>query len=118
MNKFKEQVDHETYLHQEEDPRYRGAAIPSRAFRFLQNMTDSSDATVTCAAPRNIQNVASKKQNRNSKLFEETQANLPPSEQQVQEPKKYMGSAIPSRSFRILQAMTAPESNCPDATDY
>lgn len=42
-------VDHETYLHQEEDPRYRGAAIPSRAFRFLQNMTDSNDATVTCA---------------------------------------------------------------------
>ncbi|EFN67160.1 hypothetical protein EAG_09031 [Camponotus floridanus] len=111
MNKFKEQVDHETYLHQEEDPRYRGAAIPSRAFRFLQNMTDSSDATVTCATPRNIQNVANKKQNRNSKLFEEKQANLPASEQQVQEPKKYMGSAIPSRSFRILQAMTAPESN-------
>lgn len=42
---------------------------------------------------------------------EETQANLPPSEQQVQEPKKYMGSAIPSRSFRILQAMTASENN-------
>lgn len=41
-------VDHETYLHQEEDPRYRGAAIPSRAFRFLQNMTDSTDASVTC----------------------------------------------------------------------
>lgn len=38
------------------------------------------------------------------------QANLPPSEQQVPEPKKYMGSAIPSRSFRILQAMTAPEN--------
>ncbi|XP_032670438.1 uncharacterized protein LOC116843793 isoform X2 [Odontomachus brunneus] len=110
MNKFKEQVDHETYLHQEEDPRYRGAAIPSRAFRFLQNMTDSTDASVTCAAPRNPQNVANKKQNRNSKSFEETQANLPPSEQQVPEPKKYMGSAIPSRSFRILQAMTAPES--------
>lgn len=118
MNKFKEQVDHETYLHQEEDPRYRGAAIPSRAFRFLQNMTDSNDATITCAAPRNIQNISNKKPNRNSKLFEETQANLPPSEQQVQEPKKYMGSAIPSRSFRILQAMTAPESNGPDATDY
>lgn len=42
---------------------------------------------------------------------EETQANLPPSEQQVQEPKKYMGSAIPSRSFKILQAMTASENN-------
>lgn len=40
MNKVKEQVDGDTYLHQEEDPRYRGAAIPSRAFRYLQNMTD------------------------------------------------------------------------------
>jgi len=42
---------------------------------------------------------------------EETQANLPPSEQQVQEPKKYTGSAIPSRSFRILQAVTATEND-------
>ncbi|XP_020285910.1 uncharacterized protein LOC109855756 isoform X2 [Pseudomyrmex gracilis] len=110
MNKFKEQVDHETYLHQEEDPRYRGAAIPSRAFRFLQNMTESNDSSVTCTAPRSSQNIANKRQNRNSKSFEETQTNLPPSEQQVQEPKKYMGSAIPSRSFKILQAMTTPES--------
>ncbi|KYN04415.1 hypothetical protein ALC62_04639 [Cyphomyrmex costatus] len=108
MNKFKEQVDQEIYLHQEKDPRYRGAAIPSRAFRFLQNMTDSNDASVTCAVP---QNVVNKRQNRNSKSFEETQANLPPSEQQVQEPKKYTGSAIPSRSFKILQAMTSSENN-------
>jgi hypothetical protein len=35
---------------------------------------------------------------------------IPASEQQVPEPKKYMGGAIPSRSFKILQAMTAPES--------
>jgi len=42
-------VDQETYLHQEKDPRYRGAAIPSRAFRFLQNMTESNDGSVTCA---------------------------------------------------------------------
>ena len=35
---------------------------------------------------------------------------VPASQQQVQEPKKYTGGAIPSRSFRILQAMTAPES--------
>jgi hypothetical protein len=48
---------------------------------------------------------------------EETQANLPPSEQQVQEPKKYMGSAIPSRSFRILQAMTASENDGKYATN-
>lgn len=117
MNKFKEQVDSDTFLHQEEDPRYRGAAIPSRAFRFLQTMTDGGEAPVLTAIPR-AQNVVSKKQNRNSKSFEETQTNLPPSEQQAPEPKKYMGSAIPSRSFRILQAMTAPETVGPDATDY
>lgn len=116
MNKFKEQVDQETYLHQEKDPRYRGAAIPSRAFRFLQNMTESNDPSVNCTVPHNVQNVANKRQNRNSKSFEETQANLPPSEQQAPEPKKYTGSAIPSRSFRILQAMTASEND--GTTDY
>lgn len=35
-----------------------------------------------------------------------------PSEQVVPEPKKYTGSSIPSRSFKILQAMTAPPDNC------
>ncbi|XP_023712582.1 uncharacterized protein LOC111867196 isoform X4 [Cryptotermes secundus] len=39
------------------------------------------------------------------------QVYIPPSEQQVPEPRKYTGGAIPSRSFRMLQAMTAPE-NC------
>ncbi|XP_011635394.1 LOW QUALITY PROTEIN: uncharacterized protein LOC105426031 [Pogonomyrmex barbatus] len=43
-----------------------------------------------------------------------TQNNIQPGKtarvQQVQEPKKYMGSAIPSRSFKILQAMTASEN--------
>ncbi|XP_067621323.1 uncharacterized protein [Eurosta solidaginis] len=38
------------------------------------------------------------------------QAYIHPSEQQVPEPKKYTGSAIPSRSFKILQAMTTPEN--------
>lgn len=33
-------VDADTFLHSEEDPRYRGAAIPSKAFKLLQNMTD------------------------------------------------------------------------------
>lgn len=37
-------VDQETYLHSEEDPRYRGAAIPSKAFKLLQNMTDGGQA--------------------------------------------------------------------------
>lgn len=117
MNKFKEQVDNDSSLHHEEDPRYRGAAIPSRAFRFLQTMTDAGEVPVINATQR-PPSAINRKQNRNSKTFEESQANLPPSEQQVQEPKKYMGSAIPSRSFRILQAMTAPESVGPDATDY
>lgn len=31
---------------------------------------------------------------------------VPPSEQTVQEPKKYTGGKIPSRSFKVLQAMT------------
>lgn len=35
---------------------------------------------------------------------------IPPSEQTVQEPKKYTGGAIPSRSFKILQAMTSPDA--------
>lgn len=35
---------------------------------------------------------------------------VPPSEQQVFEPKKYTGANIPSRSFRLLQAMTQPEN--------
>lgn len=30
-------------LHSEVDPRYRGAAIPSRAFRALQTMTGETD---------------------------------------------------------------------------
>lgn len=45
------------------------------------------------------------------------QAYIPPSEQQVQEPRKYTGGAIPSRSFRMLQAMTAPENCGPGQSD-
>ncbi|XP_044571979.1 protein piccolo isoform X5 [Drosophila ananassae] len=41
---------------------------------------------------------------------QQQQKYVPPSEQQVPEPKKYTGSAIPSRSFKILQAMTTPEN--------
>ncbi|XP_074095936.1 uncharacterized protein LOC141525366 isoform X3 [Cotesia typhae] len=99
MNKFKEQVDGDTYLHQEEDPRYRGAAIPSRAFRYLQNMTDSNEVPINNDEQPVVQN-------------------LPASEQQAPEPKKYTGSAIPSRSFRILQAMTTPDALGPDTSEF
>ncbi|XP_032597773.1 putative uncharacterized protein DDB_G0271606 isoform X1 [Drosophila grimshawi] len=42
---------------------------------------------------------------------------IPASEQQALEPKKYTGSAIPSRSFKILQAMTTPENAGPGQSD-
>ncbi|GLG96764.1 Uncharacterized protein GBIM_03673, partial [Gryllus bimaculatus] len=37
---------------------------------------------------------------------------IPPSEQQVPEPRKYVGGSIPSRSFRMLQAMTGSPESC------
>jgi hypothetical protein len=42
---------------------------------------------------------------------------VPPSEQQVYEPKKYTGGNIPSRSFRLFQAMTQPENAGPGQSD-
>ena len=35
---------------------------------------------------------------------------VPASEQQVREPNLYTGGTNPSRSFKILQAMTQPEN--------
>ncbi|XP_030377284.1 trithorax group protein osa isoform X2 [Scaptodrosophila lebanonensis] len=48
---------------------------------------------------------------------QQQQQYIPPSEQQAPEPKKYTGSAIPSRSFKILQAMTTPENAGPGQSD-
>ena len=39
------------------------------------------------------------------------QRGVPASEQSVPEPRKYTGGSIPSRSFRMLQAMTALDPN-------
>ncbi|XP_065357954.1 protein piccolo [Calliphora vicina] len=50
------------------------------------------------------------KYNQPRSFYDNSQQYIPPSEQQVPEPKKYTGSAIPSRSFKILQAMTQPEN--------
>ncbi|XP_023290590.1 uncharacterized protein LOC105702428 [Orussus abietinus] len=113
MEKFKEQVDGDTYLHRVTDPRYRGSAIPSRAFQCLQNMTESAHVlapSIGSKPPSSQKN----KTDRNSATFEENQVKIPANEQQVQEPRKYMGSSIPSRSFRILQAMTASEGTDTD----
>ncbi|XP_049288605.1 uncharacterized protein LOC125766574 isoform X3 [Anopheles funestus] len=120
MNRVKNQVDGEVYLHNEEDPRYRGAAIPSKAFRYLQNMTDSGQAA-------NQSNNGSG--NRAQQMFnrgnysdsdgdtqQQSQQYVPPSEQKVEEPKKYTGGSIPSRSFKMLQAMTDAPAD-PNSSD-
>lgn len=41
-------VDEDIFLHTETDPRYRGSAIPSKAFRMLQNMTESGQGNYLC----------------------------------------------------------------------
>lgn len=130
MNRVKSQVDGEVFLHNEEDPRYRGAAIPSKAFRYLQNLTDGGGASGTGGSqPANSSNTGST--NRTNQMFvrnpgnssesEEASAQqyVSPSEQQrVDEPKKYTGSAIPSRSFKMLQAMTQSDAPGPGETDF
>nr|XP_029724901.1 uncharacterized protein LOC109621263 isoform X3 [Aedes albopictus] len=117
MNRVKNQVDGEVYLHNEEDPRYRGAAIPSKAFRYLQNMTDGGQAPNSNSAGSNRTNqmFVQNRGNVSESEDETAQQYVPPSEQRVEEPKKYTGSAIPSRSFKMLQAMT--QSDAPADTN-
>lgn len=121
MNRVKHQVDGEVYLHNEEDPRYRGAAIPSKAFRYLQNMTDGGQAPNANSAGssnRTNQMFVQNRGNVSESEDEMAQQYVPPSEQRVEEPKKYTGSAIPSRSFKMLQAMTQSDAPGPGETDF
>ncbi|KAK6633481.1 hypothetical protein RUM44_004088 [Polyplax serrata] len=114
-----ESVDDEVYLHRESDPRYRGAVIPSRAFRMLQCMTDTAGdmqqqvpRTPTRTVPNNgALGRAQYQQEAPQGPY------VPPSEQQVQEPRKYRGGSIPSRSFRMLQAMTGQEVSAVNSSD-
>ncbi|XP_058447322.1 mucin-2-like [Malaya genurostris] len=113
LNRVKTQVDGETYLHNEEDPRYRGSVIPSKAFRYLQNITEGSQPSSSAdAGPVNRANqmYAQNRGNFSESEDDTVQQYIPPSEQKVEEPKKYTGSAIPSRSFKILQAMTQSDA--------
>ncbi|EAA10227.4 AGAP008812-PA [Anopheles gambiae str. PEST] len=117
MNRVKNQVDGEVYLHNEEDPRYRGAAIPSKAFRYLQNMTDSGQAAnQSNNGSGNRAQQMFNKANYNDSDTQQSQQYVPPSEQKVEEPKKYTGGSIPSRSFKMLQAMT--DAPGPGETDF
>ncbi|XP_060877414.1 uncharacterized protein LOC132950167 isoform X10 [Metopolophium dirhodum] len=102
MNRVKSQVDDDKFLHNETDPRYKGASIPSRSFRMLQTLTNSApvpmDNNYKQSVP--INNYVSVEPIE-SKMY------VPPSERPVgSEPHKYTGGSIPSRSFRMLQAMT------------
>jgi len=40
-------VDDDKFLHNETDPRYRGASIPSRSFRMLQTLTNSAPGKIS-----------------------------------------------------------------------
>ncbi|GLG96763.1 Uncharacterized protein GBIM_03673, partial [Gryllus bimaculatus] len=117
MNKFKAQVDEDSFLHNESDPRYRGASIPSRAFRMLQSMTDGAggDYADQHQVPRSGGPVRSGPPTMSAHqpaTESAPQPYIPPSEQQVPEPRKYVGGSIPSRSFRMLQAMTGSPESC------
>ncbi|XP_035905698.1 uncharacterized protein LOC118509335 isoform X3 [Anopheles stephensi] len=117
MNRVKNQVDGEVYLHNEEDPRYRGAAIPSKAFRYLQNMTDSGQAAnQSNNGSGNRTQQMFNRGNYNDSDADTQQQYVPPSEQKVEEPKKYTGGSIPSRSFKMLQAMTDAPAD-PNSSD-
>uniref|UniRef100_A0A9I3BD90 Uncharacterized protein n=1 Tax=Anopheles coluzzii TaxID=1518534 RepID=A0A9I3BD90_ANOCL len=119
MNRVKNQVDGEVYFHNEEDPRYRGAAIPSKAFRYLQNMTDSGQAANQSnngSGNRAQQMFNKANYNDSDGDTQQSQQYVPPSEQKVEEPKKYTGGSIPSRSFKMLQAMT--DAPGPGETDF
>ncbi|XP_052892515.1 uncharacterized protein LOC128300483 [Anopheles moucheti] len=118
MNRVKNQVDGEVYLHNEEDPRYRGAAIPSKAFRYLQNMTDSGQAANQSnnGSGNRAQQMFNRGNYNDSDGDTQQQQYVPPSEQKVEEPKKYTGGSIPSRSFKMLQAMTDAPAD-PNSSD-
>ncbi|XP_018323107.1 uncharacterized protein LOC108735588 isoform X2 [Agrilus planipennis] len=132
VNRFKQDY----FLFDDEDLRYKGGHIPSRLFWMLDEIVPHAQPINRVHQQPQAQHQP-KYQNQNqnqsqSQARERTipiqiegnngpKKYVPPSEQKVPEPKKYTGSAIPSRSFKILQAMTAPE-NCadpePDSENY
>lgn len=96
----------------------------SNSFKVLQKFTrtdddEDDDTPVTQHSPRYPQEMTEQvrkvKINDNGHFRQvgngQPQPYVHPSEQVVPEPKKYMGSNIPSRSFKILQAMTAPSDS-------
>ncbi|XP_044253556.1 titin isoform X2 [Tribolium madens] len=111
MNRFKQGkfFDRRDIVKEEEDPRYRGGVIPSRVFRIL-------DQSVSRGPPTGNRSPQVRTIPIQIERDDQPKNYVHPSEQTVPEPKKYTGSAIPSRSFKILQAMTAPDS-CANANE-
>lgn len=100
-----------------------GVPVQSRSFRVLQNVLDHHD-TAEPQGPIHIPNMRPAQQHSQHQPQPNQYQQQPPqplyqhqsgvnnaasTEQTVPEPKKYMGSNIPSRSFRMLQAMTGSD---------
>ncbi|XP_044734907.1 uncharacterized protein LOC123297346 isoform X2 [Chrysoperla carnea] len=92
----------------------RTQEIPNNQFRKLQLQEDDQNLMnrFKNQAPRNspgpvIRTIPIQREDNGNAQ----QQYIPPSEQQAPaDPRKYTGSAIPSRSFRMLQAMTSPNN--------
>ncbi|XP_037070578.1 translation initiation factor IF-2-like [Pollicipes pollicipes] len=106
MSAFKDKVDDSGQYAGQQRPLYRGGHIPSRLFRELDN-------TVSGGAPPSGARIGGPGQARtvvvNMQSGGATGPTVHPSQQEVPEPKKYTGGSIPSRSFRVLQQMTADD---------
>ncbi|KAF8791795.1 hypothetical protein HNY73_003475 [Argiope bruennichi] len=101
------------------DIRYKGGYIPGRSFKMLQEMTSMNEDGTPMGPP--VPSVLQEKRQQRKppphlhlninnqppppKQFPQPQ--VPASQQQTEEvPKMYTGGRIPSKSFRILEAMT------------
>lgn len=98
-----------------------GAPVQSRSFRVLQNVLDHQD-NAEPQGPIHIPNMKHAQQPsqyqtqpnqfQQQHVYQQQSGvnnNAGNTEQAVPEPKKYMGGNIPSRSFRMLQAMTGSD---------
>nr|XP_018902649.1 PREDICTED: uncharacterized protein LOC109034133 isoform X2 [Bemisia tabaci] len=117
MDKVKSQVTNaiEHPEEAEQNPRYRGSNIPSRVFKILDDSVPKSSGNEDYSqnSPVRSGTPQYEQANGHSRQF------VPASQQEhVQEPRKYTGGTIPSRSFRMLQAMTVHNPDRPGESEY
>jgi hypothetical protein len=105
MNRVKSQANNVDT----ENPRYRGGSIPSKIFKVLENSVPMDNNYKQSVPINNYVSVEPIE----SKMY------VPPSERPVvSEPHKYTGGSIPSRSFRMLQAMTGQNNGNLGESDF